>query len=62
VSAASWQAATQNLFTAARRVETLLPAWLGVTADRTEDVPQQLSLALAQLQSDVQQCEQLLKP
>jgi hypothetical protein len=62
-STASWQAATQNLFRSARRVETLLPAWLGVTApDRTEDLPQQLSTALAQLQSDVQQCEQLLKP
>jgi hypothetical protein len=64
--APSWQAATQNLFLSARQVETLLPAWLGATApDRDSapvNLPQQLSTALAQLQSDVQQCELLLKP
>jgi hypothetical protein len=67
VGVSSWQTATQNLFASARQVETLLPAWLGVTAaDRDSapaaDLPQQLSTALAQLQSDVQQCERLLKP
>jgi hypothetical protein len=68
--AASWQRATQNLFASARQVETLLPAWLGVTApDRdtaparpANDLPRQLSTALAQFQIDVQQCERLLKP
>jgi hypothetical protein len=65
-SAPSWQAATQNLFLSARHLETLLPMWLGATApDRDSasvNLPQQLSTALAQLQSDVQQCELLLKP
>jgi hypothetical protein len=66
-SVASWQAGAQNLFASARQVETLLPVWLGATApDRDStpngDLPQQLSTALAQFQSDVQQCERLLKP
>jgi hypothetical protein len=65
--ATSWQAAAQNLFGSARQVEALLPAWLGVTVtdrDRPapDDLPRQLSTALAQLQLDVQQCERLLKP
>ncbi|HUI77194.1 MAG TPA: zf-HC2 domain-containing protein [Bryobacteraceae bacterium] len=60
---ASWQIATQSLLVSARRVETLLPAWLGVTArDNAADLPEQLSSALAQLQADMQQCERLLKP
>jgi len=60
----TWQAAVQDLFVSARRVETLLPAWLGATAlaRPTEDLPQQLSAALAQFQANVQQCERLLKP
>jgi hypothetical protein len=66
-TSASWQTAVQNLFAAARQVETLLPVWLGATApDRDStpalDLPSQLSTALAQLQSDVQQCELILKP
>ncbi len=62
-SAPSWQAATDNLFASSRKVETLLSAWLGVTAsDGAGNLAQQLSTALAQLRSDVQQCEQLLKP
>lgn len=62
--AGSWQAATKTLFLSARQVETLLPAWLGVTTPDTDtaDLPQPLSAALAQLQLDVQQCERLLKP
>ena len=66
--ALSWQSAVQNLFVAARRVETLLPAWLGITTRDSAaalsgaNLPQQLAMALAQLQADVQQCELLLKP
>jgi hypothetical protein len=63
----SWQSAVRILFVSARQVETLLPAWLGVTArdgasPANMNLAQQLSAALARLQSDVQQCERLLKP
>ena len=66
--APSWQAAAQALFVSARQVETLLPAWLGVTApDRNTaqsaaDVARQLAAALTRFRVDVQQCEELLKP
>jgi len=60
--AATWQAATDELFRSAKRVETLLAALLGAAAPDTpaNTLPSQASAAVAQLQADVQQCERLL--
>ena len=61
-SAVTWQAAAEELFQTARRVETLSATLTGVSTDRvTRDLPTQLLTALAQLHADVQQCERLLK-
>jgi hypothetical protein len=61
-AATDWQSAGEHLFRSARGVETLLSMLLGVSApDRpTEDLPQQLAMALARLHQDVQQCERFL--
>ena len=61
--AATWQAASEDLLTAARRVETLTAAVvLGVSAPTGsyEAAPSQLLTALAQLSSRVEQCRKLL--
>ncbi|PWT98085.1 MAG: hypothetical protein C5B51_29860 [Terriglobia bacterium] len=59
---ADWQGAADELFRSAQRSETLLAALLGAsTADvPANNIPSQLSAAVAQLQADVQQCERLL--
>jgi Putative zinc-finger len=60
--AATWQAATAELFRSAKQVETLLAALLGAAAPDTpaDTLPSQASAAVAQFQADVQQCERLL--
>ena len=58
---ANWQGGAEELFHAARRVETLSAALLGVSPDPPAgDIPSNLLTALARLQADVQQCERLL--
>jgi hypothetical protein len=59
---ATWQAASEELLTAARRVETLSAVILGVSAPKGtyETAPSQLLAALAQLSSRVEQCRKLL--
>ena len=58
---ATWQAASEELLTAARRVETLSAVVLGVSTKSTyEAAPSQLLAALAQLSSRVEQCRKLL--
>jgi len=59
---ASWQAASEELLTAARRVETLSAVVLGISAPKGtyEAAPSQLLAALAQLSSRVEQCRKLL--
>ena len=61
-AAASWQAASEELLTAARRVETLTAVVLGVTASNTayDAAPSQLLTAMQQLQQRVEQCRKLL--
>src|SRR5438309_7770654 len=60
--AATWQAASEELLTAARRVETLSAVVLGVSAPKGtyEAAPSELLAALAQLSSRVEQCRKLL--
>jgi hypothetical protein len=60
--AANWQAASEDLLTAARRVETLSAVVLGVTAPSGTyaAAPSQLLTALAQLSSRAEQCRKLL--
>ena len=67
---ATWQAASDPLLTAARRVESLLAAAMGVTSpdkgwDRLADngwdrVPAQLMSGLAQLTESIEQCQRHL--
>jgi hypothetical protein len=61
-TAANWQAVSEELLTAARRVETLTAVVLGVSASPAgyDAVPSQLLTALAQLSSRVEQCRKLL--
>ena len=60
--AVTWQAASEDLLTAARRVETLTAVVLGVSAPSGtyESAPSQLLTALAQLSRSVEQCRKLL--
>ena len=60
--AVTWQAASDELLTAARRVETLSAVVLGVSTPKGtyEAVPSQLLAALAHLSSRVEQCRKLL--
>ncbi len=60
--AATWQAAIEDLLTAARRVETLTAVVLGVSAPTGsyEGSPSQLLNALGQLSGRVEQCRKLL--
>jgi hypothetical protein len=60
--AADWQMAVDNLFGSARQTDSIIARVLGA-AQPDQPVPylaQQLLAALAQLQSDVQQCDLLL--
>ena len=59
---ATWQAASEELLTAARRVEILSAVVLGVSTPKGtyEAAPSQLLAALAQLSSRVEQCRKLL--
>lgn len=61
-AAATWQAASENLLTAARRVESLTAVVLGISAPNStsETAPSQLLTALAQLSSRVDECRVLL--
>jgi hypothetical protein len=59
---AAWQAASEELLSAARRVETVLAVLLGMaTADNpAADTPSQLLAALAQLRASQEHCQRLL--
>ena len=63
-SAPSWQAATDKSLRLLPQGGNALTSVVGShgIGRRRPNLPQQLSTALAQLRSDVQQCEQLLKP
>jgi len=58
----NWQAASEDLLTAARRVETLTAVVFGVAASTVtyEAAPSQLAIALAKLSSRLEQCRKLL--
>jgi hypothetical protein len=59
--ALTWQAASEDLLTASRRVETLTAAVFGVSSAVPYDAaPAQLLTALTQLSQSVQQCRRLL--
>jgi hypothetical protein len=55
-AADSWQAGTENLFTTARRVETLVATMLGVAPGETaaNDIPTQVLSSLAQLRASTE--------
>jgi anti-sigma factor RsiW len=59
---AAWQAASEELLSAARRVETVLAVLLGMTAPENPaaDTPSQLLAALAQLRASQEHCQRLL--
>jgi hypothetical protein len=61
-STAEWQSASEELFAAGRRAETLLAAVLGVSANQpaAEDAAPQLSTALSQFTNDTEHCLRLL--
>lgn len=57
---ASWQTAAENLFHAARRVETLLAVTLGAApGDAGDDLPSRLLPAVMELRESVKDCERL---
>jgi hypothetical protein len=63
VSAASWQAAAENLFASGKQGDSLLAALLGLAASedaQRPDLPRNFLAGLAQVQTSVQQCERLL--
>jgi hypothetical protein len=59
---AGWQPATEELVSAARRVETVLAVLLGMAApdNPAADTPSQLLAALAQLRASQEHCQRLL--
>ena len=59
---AAWQAASEELLSAARRVETVLAVLLGMAAPENPaaDTPSQLLAALAQLRASQEHCQRLL--
>ena len=59
---AAWQAASEELLSAARRVETVLAVLLGMAAQENPaaDTPSQLLAALAQLRASQEHCQRLL--
>jgi len=58
----TWQAASEDLLTSARRAETLLAVLLGVAPPESDsaNAPAQLLVALAQLSSLTEECQRLL--
>jgi hypothetical protein len=60
--AATWQSASEDLLTSARRAETLLAVVLGVAPPESDssNAPAQLLVALAQLSSRAEECQRLL--
>jgi anti-sigma factor RsiW len=60
---AAWQASAEDAFRAGRRVEMLLSALLGVTADSSAsaNVPADLLTALGEWRADLEQCRQQLR-
>jgi hypothetical protein len=59
---AAWQGASEELLSAARRVETVLAVLLGMAAPENPaaDTPSQLLAALAQLRASQEHCQRLL--
>jgi hypothetical protein len=59
---ATWQSASEDLLTSARRAETLLAVVLGVAPAENDsgNAPAQLLAALAQLSSRTEECQRLL--
>ena len=60
----TWQLATEDLFRAARRVETLTAILLGVAPGETasENLPSQMLSTLAQLRASSANCQRLIAP
>jgi len=60
--ATTWQSASEDLLTSARRAEALLAVVLGVTPPERDsaNTPAQLLVALAQLSSRAEECQRLL--
>jgi hypothetical protein len=60
--ASTWQFASEDLLTSARRAETLLAVVLGVAPPESDsaNAPAQLLVALAQLSSRAEECQRLL--
>ena len=58
----TWQSASEDLLTSARRAETLLAVVLGVAPPESDsaNAPAQLLVALAQLSSRTEECQRLL--
>ena len=59
---AAWQPASEELLSAARRVETALAVLLGMAAPNhpADQIPSQLLAALAQLRASREHCQRLL--
>jgi hypothetical protein len=62
LESASWQPASEELLSAARRVETALAVLLGMAPpdDPADNIPSQLLAALAQLRASQEHCQRLL--
>jgi hypothetical protein len=62
LESAAWQPASEELLSAARRVETVLAVLLGMAApdNPAADTPSQLLAALAQLRASQEHCQRLL--
>jgi anti-sigma factor RsiW len=62
LESAAWQPASEELLSAARRVETLLAVLLGMAApdNPADQIPSQLLAALAQLRASQEHCQRLL--
>ena len=62
LESAAWQPASEELLSAARRVETILAVLLGMASpdNPADDIPSQLLAALAQLRASQEHCQRLL--
>jgi hypothetical protein len=62
LESAAWQPASEELLSAARRVETVLAVLLGMAAPENpaDHTPSQLLAALAQLEASLEHCQRLL--
>jgi hypothetical protein len=62
LESAAWQPASEELLSAARRVETVLAVLLGMAAPENPaaHTPSQLLAALAQLRASQEHCQRLL--